>query len=150
MPLLPGDIITAELLTRDVYTTHTGSQSTISTTETVEETFTLTIPADWTEYDVDIQVFGRVVETSASTGNTNITWRVRTGTTTGGTEIGVLTGTVQQDVPDNILPMSFGASLTGETSTGTRSFVFTAQAAANSLLFSYSNLKIFARARRTD
>jgi hypothetical protein len=152
VPILPGDILTAELLTRDVFKTHVGGTGTIATSpEAVEETFSLVIPADWTSYDINFSVFCRVVETgTAAVGNTNITLRIRSGTTTGGTELGQLQAGLGDAAPDNSQPFSFGASETGGSTTGTRSFVLTSIAGGSTGAFSYQNLRIFAHARRTD
>ena len=122
---------------------------TISTSEATEKTLTLSIPASWNTYDVDVFVAVRCAETSAATGNTSLTLRVRK-TNTAGAEWGVTTATVTDTAPSNQSPASLAGFATNETATGTITVAFTAIASGNSGNISWIDLVMTAYAWRTS
>jgi hypothetical protein len=122
---------------------------TIATTEAVEKTVDLTIPASWLTYDVDVFVSVRCLETGVASGNTSITLRVRK-TDTAGAEWGSMLHLVGDGstVIDNVGPATFAAYAEGESATGVITVALTMVASANNGLISWDDLVMIALATR--
>ena len=126
------------------------TDSAISTTESVFDTFSITIPTYWTTYDLHVIVSGVVKETGTATGDTSATWRIREGTTTAGTSLRSVTVTLGDAGPHNRLSVGLIAQKTGETATGTVSHALTDEVSANSADFTSSDFTILIYAFRTS
>ena len=122
---------------------------TIATSEATEKTLTLSIPAAWNTYDVDVFVAVRCTETTAATGDTSLTLRVRK-TSTAGAVWGVTTVTVTDTSPSNQSPAALAGFATNESATGTVTVAFTAIASANNGAISWIDLVMTAYAWRTS
>lgn len=146
-----GDRLTPALLNSIVLDRVKASGGTIATTEAVEATATLSIPASWNTYDVDVLVMVRCLETGIATGNTTVTLRVRK-TNTSGTQWGTSAAIVGDGTTPatNLSNTCFGAYAEGETTTGTVNIVFTAVGNANNGLISWADLVMLAEAKRTS
>jgi hypothetical protein len=150
MGILPGDIITADLLVTEVHARFRDTAGgTIATAEAVEATCPITIPSDWAEYDIEVCCSFRWAETGAGTADRTLTFHVKP-TNTAGASWGRTIQTAGIASPDNSGMGSLNGYAEGETSTGARNIVFTATASGDNGLFSWHDLNMLVTATRTD
>ena len=124
--------------------------STISTTEAVEMTATLSIPANWAGYKIHALFSGSVRESGTLTAARAITGRIRL-TNAAGAVLG--NNTVVLDSAPTIgertgLPIT--GFITGKTATGSIPFVFTTEIPADTGQATYSNGTLLVTAYRTS
>ncbi len=120
---------------------------TISTTEAIEKTLTITIPATWNTYDVDIFIGVRVLESGVFTASRNIELRIRRDSISG-TIMGATVQQIGQTSPNTIEVASFNGFILGETATGARDFHFTTQLSGDSSQGSWDDLRMIGYAWR--
>lgn len=120
----------------------------ISTTETVEMTANLSIPATWNSYDVEAILTLELFESGALTNDRLVTCRLRL-TNAAGTEIGLTNHTLDTFPAAGFRnPVAVAGYVTGQTATGTLPIVFTAQIAGDSGQASWDNGTLLATAYR--
>lgn len=141
--LLGGRLETVRARVKD----NTGGP--IATAEAIEKTCAITIPASWATYDIEVQVFVRLIETIAATGNTTITLRARK-TNTAGAEWGRTLAVIADSPPGNGGPAPFAGYAEGETATGAITVAFTAVASGNNGFINWNDLIMFVEAIRTS
>jgi len=123
--------------------------STISTTEAVEQTLTVTIPGTWATYDLEAFAVCELLESGTLTGQRTITVRLRRGTTVGGTSLAFSQPTIDIDQPNRFSVSLLGVS-EGETATGGQSVVFTTAIPADTGQTSYDHFSAVLTAWRTS
>jgi hypothetical protein len=101
----------------------TLTPSTIGTSEVVEGTITIVIPATWTTYDLECIATGYCYESGTLTANRSVIWRWRE-TNAVGTELGQTQGRLDGASLDRY-PVALFSYQTGETSTGSRDLALT-------------------------
>lgn len=125
------------------------ANSIINITELSESEITITIPTGWNTYNVEAFVSSVIVETGASASDTNMTLRLKEGSGTGGAIFGSMQGIVGISAGvDNILPMTFGGFLEGETATGAITWTLTSIASANSGLYELQDIRWWVKCHR--
>jgi len=112
--------------------------STISTTEAVEQTLTITIPGTWASYDLEALVEADILVSGTLTGVRTVTTRLRLGATVAGPQIGRADVHLAVSAP-NRLRVPVYAPLVGETTTGSISVVYTTEIPADNGQTSYAN-----------
>lgn len=122
----------------------------ISTSEAVEGTATISIPAYWNTYDLDAIALCRIIPFNSPSGNSTITHQLKLGTTTGGTSGGVSSSQVGSTAPDSTEPGSLGGDWTGLTSTGTVSVVWTMVSSSGNNTWGWDDISIKLIASRTS
>ena len=128
----------------------TVTDQTVTTTETVRDTITLTIPSNWNTYDILAFVQGVIYESGTASNNRTMDLYIKAGTTTAGTQIGHITTRVGNTDPDNDVNFALLGTSTGNTSTGSVSHVFTDTVAADSGQFSNRYTGWYVMAVRTS
>lgn len=122
--------------------------NTISTSEAVEETVTLAIPASWSTYDIEALVQTDVFESGTLTAIRVVTLRIRltdvTGTIIGLTEVEVDT------VDPNRWSGVVQGFIEGQTATGNVAVVFTTAIPGDTGQASTDNTTFIAKAYRTS
>ncbi len=121
--------------------------ATISTTETIEKTATITIPGGWSTYDLDAFCGVRVFESGTLTADRNIDLFLRKDTVTGAI-LGLTTQQLGQNAPSTIEVTTFNGFLEGESATGARSIHFTAQLSGDTGQASWDDLRLIVYAYR--
>lgn len=117
------------------------SVQTIPLAETARDTISITIPAHWNTYDIEAVVSNRVDETGTGTANNTIRERVRE-TDVNGTVVAT-TGTFYMGTspPDTLKHISLFGYAEGETTTGSRDYVLTANASIDDLDYSMTSIQ---------
>lgn len=123
----------------------------ISTTESVEMTANLAIPATWLGYDVEASLTADVLETGTLTGERNIEFRIRL-TNAAGAQLGLSVLTIPLAILNNTIRLHLPVNgyITGQTATGTVPVVFTAALSNDSGQMSWDNGTLIAHAWRTS
>lgn len=124
------------------------ANTTISITEGVESTISITIPASWNTYDIDTVMTTYVTEAGAS-GNTLLDFRVRE-TNISGSIIGENSLRLSDTDPHNQGPCSLYGYSTGKTATGSVDHVLTSDADGNSGLYTMTKIRWSVTATRTS
>lgn len=125
------------------------ADSTISTTETIEATCTLPVPAGWGGYTLEAEASFRVAETGTLTAARLHVVRLRL-TNTGGAEMGVSRQLIDGTSPDNQLPAGVVGYLEGQSATGDINVVLTAITPGDSGQTTIAEMYMRARAVRTS
>ena len=144
---VPDEIVTAAKLNAALMpVVHGRSQqftdNTISTTETVENTAALTIPAAWLGYDVEALCTTDLFESGTLTAIRVVTLRLRLGSLVG-TTFGQSSPEVGTADPNRESTAVLGW-ITGQTTTGVVNVVFTTQIPADTGQASISNTTLIA------
>jgi hypothetical protein len=124
------------------------ADTTIGTSEAVEDTITVAIPAYWNSWDVDLNAAGWFDETGSSGGDTQLTVKIREGSTTGGTQLSRSIQTMGTGAPDVNEDFSMYGFQEGLTSTGNVTYVLTSVANVESGKYSIRDTNWNVTARR--
>jgi hypothetical protein len=120
----------------------------LATTEAVEQTVTLTIPASWSGYEINAWWSGDIYESGTITAARNVNGRIRM-TNASGTTIGLSIIELGTGSPSR-LAMTIVGHTTGLTATGAVVVVFTAECSAEGNQMSWDNGSLVAHAYRTS
>lgn len=121
----------------------------IATTETVELTATLSIPASWAGYDIEAEFSGSVRESGTLTAARNVNGRIRLTNATG-TVLGSNTVLLDSAIAPQRLAMPVLGYITGQTATGSVAIVFTSELSGDSGQADWANGTLIATAYRTS
>lgn len=144
------DALEAFRATNEVVRDYTSpADSTISTTETVEATCTLPVPAGWGGYTLEAEASFRINETGTLTAIRLITVRIRL-TNASGTQFGIANVVLDLATPNNQLSSAVVGSLEGQTTTGNVLVVLTSAIPADTGQTSIADMNFRARAVRTS
>ncbi len=125
---------------------YVGSANRINTTEGIEKTMTFDIPESWNSWDVQIVASWTVFEDLSATGNTFIRFRIRKTNVSG--DVWGANAQTYPDASPNDKSAALVAHAEGETDTGTITFVWTADAGANSEIFAWDEFDLVLQAFR--
>ena len=141
-------LATANLGFESIVKRATPSNSTISTTERVEDTLTLEIPASWNTYDVELNFSASIDETGTASAGTGIKARFKAGSGTGGTLISKTNSTVGNIFPDDRVQIALFGFQEALTVTGSVTWSLTAQADSDNNDYSLEDMNWQVRAFR--
>ncbi len=125
---------------------YVGSANRINVTEAIEKTMTFVIPVAWNSWDVQIVASWTVFEDLTATGNTFIRFRIRKTNVSG--DVWGANAQTYPDASPNDKSAAIVAHAEGQTDTGTVTFVWTADAAANSEIFAWDEFDLIAQVYR--
>ena len=124
------------------------ASGTITTTESMETSAVVTIPATWNTYDLECEMTCYVTETTAIAGTPTITWRFREGSGTAGAVIATTSGRMDGTTVGKYRGFALFGYQTGETTTGARTVALTSIASSDSGTMSHSGVRVVVRAYR--